>query len=97
MRRAARKDATQGDIVKALRQVGARVLVLDAFDLLVHFAGDLYMLEAKTPKSKAGRIKKQKSQEQLEAAGWPLHYVRDVSEALSVIGIEDRWRAYGEK
>ncbi len=87
LRRAARKDETQADIVEALRKVGARVMVLDAFDLLVHHQGDLYMLEAKTPRSKKGRVVKQASQQKLEADGWPLRYVRSPKEALAVLGI----------
>ena len=57
MRRAARVDANQAEIVDALRSVGAAVQSLAAVgrgvpDLLVGFRGKLYLLEVKMPGEK---------------------------------------------
>jgi len=57
MRRAARVDANQAEIVEALRSVGAAVQSLAAVgrgvpDLLVGFRGKLYLLEVKMPGEK---------------------------------------------
>jgi predicted deacetylase len=82
-RYAAKRDATEVDIVKALRQVGADVLLLGAFDLLVLFRGSLFMLDAK---SRTGRPTA--SQRRLSQRGWPLHYVRTPEDALQVIGVQ---------
>jgi hypothetical protein len=54
MRRAARVDANQDEIVSALRSVGAAVQSLAAVgrgvpDLLVGYRGELYLLEVKMP------------------------------------------------
>lgn len=81
MRRAAKRDTSEAGIVLALRQAGALVLVLDVFDLLVYFRGDLYMLDAKTGKGKATA-----SQDRLIALGWPLSFVRNPLDALMRIG-----------
>lgn len=81
MRYAAKRDTTEEPIVRALRKVGALVLRLDKFDLLVFYKGSLFMLDAKgryTPTTMA--------QDALTAAGWPLVYVRTELEALRAIG-----------
>lgn len=78
----ARRDATEPAIVRALVQVGALVLRLDQFDLLVLFHGRLTMLDCKTAKGKPTA-----SQLALIAAGWPLHFVVTVDDALRVLGI----------
>lgn len=88
MRYAARIDNTSAGIVQALRQVGAKVIHIRwPFDLLVLFRGRLVMIDCKTPRSKAGSVRKQASQVQLEAEGWPLRYVRSADEALRLIGV----------
>jgi hypothetical protein len=81
MRRAAKRDTTERAIVDALRQAGCLVLQLDAFDLLVFRRGKFFMFDAKTGKGRATL-----AQERLIAAGWPLCYVRSVSEALALVG-----------
>ncbi len=80
-RYAVRRDATERDIVSALRKVGAHVLVLDAFDLLVWYRGKLSMLDCKVPKGKATA-----AQEALTRAGWPLVYVETADAALKAVG-----------
>lgn len=81
MRRAAKRDTTEPAIVRALVQVGAQVLRLDAFDLLVYFRGRLFMLDAKSP---GGR--QTPSQATLVQAGWPLVFVETETAALQAIG-----------
>ena len=82
MRRAAKRDANEMEIVNALRQVGALVMHLDKFDLLVCYRGRLFMLDAKT---RFGRTTM--AQERLTEDGWPLMYVRDAYQALDAIGV----------
>ncbi len=77
----ARRDATEPAIVATLEKVGAQVLRLDVFDLLVCYRGALFMLDAKTA---SGRTTK--AQDRLVALGWPLVYVRDEMAALEAIG-----------
>lgn len=86
MRRAAKRDTTEIEIVAALRKVGALVLIEDTFDLLVWYHNDLFMLDAKTPHGKKRTFTKQASQERLIRDGWPLVFVRDAEEALRAIG-----------
>ena len=90
-RYAARADDTQKPIVSALREVGAKVLhIREPFDILVHYRGKLYMMDCKTPKSKAGAIRKKPSQLKLEAEGWPVLYPRSPEEAVRMIGVNIR-------
>lgn len=59
-RYAARKDENHATIVKALRQVGASVVVIDQRgvpDLLVGWAGHTYLLEVKRPPGPRGGMK----------------------------------------
>lgn len=80
-----KRDATEPEIVKGLRDSGYLVLHLDKFDLLVCGPdGSLYMLECKSP---GGEVKP--SQKKLTADGWPLHLVYSVEEALSIVGSRD--------
>ncbi len=85
---AARVDANQAEIVEALRQVGASVLVLShvgqgCADLSAGFRGQNYFLEIKTDKGKLTPSEK----EFMEM--WRGHYaiVRTVDEALRAIGV----------
>lgn len=57
MRRKARVDANQAEIVAALREIGASVLLLHTVgggcpDLMVGYGGVNYLLEVKTPTGK---------------------------------------------
>ena len=82
MRRAAKRDANENEILTALRKAGCDIILLDKFDLLVMRSGNIYMLECKTEKGKPTR-----SQELLKIAGWPLHFVRTPAEALKAVGL----------
>jgi len=81
MRRAAKRDTTEREIVAALRKVGALVLRLDRFDLLVFYRGRMFMFDAKTGKGRATL-----TQMALIVEGWPLQYVRSEIDALKAIG-----------
>ncbi|HEY1492772.1 MAG TPA: hypothetical protein VGF35_09105 [Steroidobacteraceae bacterium] len=80
-RYAARRDATEPAIRRALGRAGAQVLQLDVFDLLVLYRGQLTMLDCKT-----GRGRATATQRELVQLGWPLQLVRDPEAALRVIG-----------
>ena len=86
MRRAARTDATQAEIVKALRKVGASVYVVGLpLDLLVCIRGETLLVEVK---EEGGRLTQ--AQEEFLAT-WPgrVHIVRGPLEAVAaVIGAE---------
>jgi hypothetical protein len=76
-------DANQGEIVAALRQVGARVLLINGtIDALVWFRKGLYLVDFKSG-PKAPRTKAQRA---LVAEGWPLVFWSSVDEALVAIG-----------
>lgn len=78
----ARRDSTEPDILEALRRVGAEVIRLDAFDLLVLHRGRLHMLDCK---SEGGKVTA--GQRRLLARGWPLKFAETPDEALKVIGV----------
>lgn len=80
-RYAAKRDASEAAIVQALAAVGAQVIRLEPFDLLVLHQGRLWMLDAKTGTERM----RTKTQQRLVAEGWPLHFVTTPDEALRVI------------
>lgn len=80
-RYAARRDANEPEIFRALRDVGALVLPLDKFDALVLFRGKIHMMDCKVKKGRAT-----KNQDKLINEGWPLAFVRDELSALKMIG-----------
>jgi Holliday junction resolvase len=87
MRRAAKVDANQEDIVQALRAAGATVQSLAAIgkgcpDLLVGWQGDLFLIEVKAGKGKPN----DKQQEWHEAWATTVYVVRTPQEALCAIG-----------
>lgn len=81
---AKRRDANEPEIVKALRDVGATVIELDKFDLLVGFQGRDYKIEVKNPD---GLNKLTEIQIDIieNWRGSPLHVVRSVEEAIAVL------------
>jgi hypothetical protein len=88
VRRAAKIDANQAEIVKALRKVGCSVLSLAAIgrgapDLLLGYQGKNVLLEVKRPRGKLN------DQQQAFRAAWQgdLCVVRSVDDALLVLGI----------
>lgn len=81
---AKRRDANEPEIVKALRDIGATVIELDKFDLLVGFQGRDYKIEVKNPE---GLNKLTEIQIDIieNWRGSPLHVVRSVEEAIAVL------------
>lgn len=86
MRRAGRKDTTQADIVKALRDIGVTVFVVNQEglpDLLTHSRGVWLPVETKSPKGKLTPAQ----QATYAKAQFPV--VESVGEALSLFGVLD--------
>ena len=88
MRWAAKVDRNQAEIVSALRQVGASVLVLSRVgqgcaDLAAGIRGETFFLEVKTDKGKLTPREKEFME------GWRGHnaIVRTPEEALRAIGV----------
>ena len=79
---ATRRDATEPAILRTLAQVGADYILLDAFDVLVHFRGALFMLDCKTARGRPTR-----SQARLVRRGWPLRFVTTPADVLTVLGL----------
>lgn len=93
MRRAARVDRNQSEVMAALRTVGATVHSLAAVgngvpDLLVGFRRGTYLLEVKdgTKKPSARELTTDQIAWHLEWSGGPCVVVNSVGEALAAIG-----------
>ena len=84
-RYATRRDQSEPAILRAISAVGADYILLDAFDVLVLFRGQVHMLECKTPKKGRQTV----NQKELVRRGWPLHFVSTVDQALAAIGIRE--------
>jgi len=93
LRRNARVDANQSEIVKALRKHGAHVLITsqlkNAFDILVGYKGKLYIVEIKDgSKVKSNRKLtqgEQKCADGFESVGVTYHVIESVEQALEMI------------
>lgn len=84
MRRAAKSDSNQTEIVKALRRVGVSVEVIGKpVDLLICHRGETALMEVKNPD---GRDELTKDQVEF-IARWPgkLHIVRSIGDALTAV------------
>jgi DnaJ-domain-containing protein 1 len=92
MRRAAKVDANQDQVVSALRAAGATVQSLAAIgkgapDLLVSFRDAMYLLEVKDGSKPPSARALTEDQVRWHAAwGCPVHVVKSAAEALLVIG-----------
>lgn len=92
MRRAAKVDANQPEIVAALRKAGAGVCDLSSMgegcpDLLVSYRGKWALLEVKDGKKPPSARKLTSDQEKWHAAHHaPVHVVKSEDEALWAIG-----------
>lgn len=85
MRRAAKRDSNEREIIDALEAAGCKVEQLDKWDLQVQRPdGVLRMIEVKAPK---GKLKP--SQEKLIADGWDLRVVRSIEEAFEAVGLKE--------
>jgi hypothetical protein len=93
MRRAARVDENQKEIVEALRKLGAVVIhthtLKNAFDVLVAYAGKLHIMEIKNPKQPPSKRKltegEAKLSEQLQQVRVKYNVVHSVDEAIAVL------------
>jgi len=82
MRAGRKRDMTEPAILQALREIGAAYLLLDAFDVLVLWRGQLFMLDCKAMNGRPTL-----TQQDLLARGWPLHFVVTPQQALAVLGV----------
>ena len=93
MRRAAKVDVNQPEIVKALRKVGATVLITsqlkNAFDILVGYRGQLFIIEIKDGTLSPSRRKltdgEIKCKTDFERVGVTYHIANSVDGALFII------------
>ena len=90
MRRAARRDANEGEIIKAMREAGAYVKVINdegAFDLLCWYNGWTLLIEVKDG-AKPPSARRLTDAEQKFHDEWPgknLHIINSVEEALALL------------
>jgi hypothetical protein len=94
MRKAARTDRNQIDIVEALRSMGAMVQPLHTVgqgvpDLLVGMGGRLMLIEVKDGTRKPSEQTLTPDQERWHAAwaGYPVYVITDVSEVYQFAGL----------
>lgn len=82
MRRAARTDANQAEIIKSLRDIGCRVYYIkEPCDLLVDYRKRWIVLEVKV---EGGRLT-QKQIKFIAETSAPVHIVRDSREAIEIV------------
>lgn len=93
MRRAAKTDNNQSEIVKALRQCGAFVLITsqlkNAFDILVGYRGKLFIIEIKDGNKPPSQRKLTEGElickQGFESVGINYHVITSVDEAIELI------------
>lgn len=84
-RRAARRDANEGAIIKALREAGAVVVQLSGEgipDLLVGVCSSTYLIEVK---ASDGALTKPQQEFHRKWIGSPIYIVRTPEEALNIL------------
>jgi hypothetical protein len=90
MRRAGRRDANEQAIIKAMREAGAYVKVINdegLFDLLVSYRGETLLIEVKDG-AKPPSARRLTEAEQKFHDEWPgsdLYIVNSVEEALALL------------
>jgi hypothetical protein len=93
MRRSARVDANQKQIVEGLRRSGASVLITsqlkNCFDILVGFRGINYIMEIKDGDKPPSQRKLTEGEQKFKDTwrGGEYHIVESLDDALKVIGI----------
>jgi hypothetical protein len=93
MFRNARVDANQSEIVKALRKIGATVLILsqlkNAFDLLVGYRSKLFIVEikdgSKPPSQRKLTEGEMKCKSDFERVGITYNVVNNIDEAINLL------------
>ncbi len=93
MRHKARKDANAGIIVKALREIGASVAILDDRDLpdlLCGYRGKTILIELKDGSRKPSERRLRPGQQRFfdEWKGGPLVKAETLADAFAALGIE---------
>lgn len=81
-------DTTHAAVRDTLRALGFQVVDVSrqpGFVDLLAYRPDrgVWLVEAKTPQNKAGRIEKTDGQQRLEDQGWPIVFLRSRDEALA--------------
>ncbi|MGI4863712.1 MAG: hypothetical protein ACRYFZ_07280 [Janthinobacterium lividum] len=90
-RTAARVDANQPEIVKALRAIGATILhthqLKNCFDLLVGYRGRTFLMEVKDPAQPPSKRHLTEGEAEFKATwrGSPYHVVHTADEAIAII------------
>ena len=93
MRRDAKVDRNQSEIVEALRKYGATVLITaqlkNAFDILVGYKGNLHIMEIKdgllVPSKKRLTEGELKCKASFELVNVPYHKVESIEDAINII------------
>ena len=83
-----RADENQAEIVSALRQLGATVVILSQVgggcpDILVGYRGESYLMEIKGPR---GRLSKKQVEFHKSWRGGEISVIRSVGQAIKTIG-----------
>ena len=83
-----RADENQAEIVTALRQLGATVVILSQVgggcpDILVGYRGESYLMEIKGPR---GRLSKRQIAFHESWCGGEISVIRSVGQAIKTIG-----------
>lgn len=87
MRRAARTDANQHELVEALKKIGAKCFYIkEPVDLVVGFRGRKILLEVKREDKKGWESAITKAQKEF-IEGWPgeVHICFTIDEAISAV------------
>lgn len=95
MRRSARTDRNQSEIVAALRKRGAVCILTsqlkNAFDVLVAFNGKLFIMEIKDgelpPSARKLTDGELKCKALIESVGCDYNVINSIDEALELIGV----------
>lgn len=93
MRRAAKVDSNQSEIVAALRKLGAAVIITsqlkNAFDLLVLFQSRIYIVEVKDgslpPSARKLTDGEMKCKRLVESVGVKYHIITSVDDAVKMV------------
>ena len=94
MRRNARVDSNQKEIVEALRKAGASVLIVsmlkNCFDILVGFKGVNFIMEIKDGSKPPSQRKLTEGEAKFKESwrGGPYYIVYSIEEALKIISID---------
>ena len=97
MKRNAKVDSNQSEIVSALRRVGCYVLHLhqlkNCFDLLICWRGQTWCVEVKDGSKPPSKRKltegEQACKDELERVGVKYHIIESVDQALRLVGAID--------